>query len=284
LKLCPALLVSAPASGQGKTTLTAALARLHRNQGQNVHVFKCGPDFLDPMILQRASGNPVYQLDLWMGGQSHCQQLLYQAASVADLILIEGVMGLYDGEPSSADLAILFNIPVVAVIDASAMAETFGAVAQELATYRKGLSLAGVFANRVAGSTHIEMLRTSLPANLAWLGALSHHDSVSLHSRHLGLVQANEIDDLDLRLDKLAEKLSNNPISELPPAVAFTLPDKFVDSISPTLAGVRIAVAADTAFSFVYHANLNLLQTLGAQLIFFSPLNDASIPGVDSLY
>src|SRR5207253_8691577 len=110
---CPALFISAPASGQGKTTVTAALARRHRQLGRRVRVFKTGPDFLDPMILERASGGPVYPMDLWMGGEDHCRQLLYDAAGEADLILIEGVMGLFDGAPSSADLAALFGIPVL---------------------------------------------------------------------------------------------------------------------------------------------------------------------------
>jgi len=101
---CPALLISAPASGQGKTTATAALARWHVQQGRRVRVFKTGPDFLDPMVLERASGAPVYQLDLWMGGEAHCRQLLWQAAQEADLILVEGVMGLHDGSSSTADL------------------------------------------------------------------------------------------------------------------------------------------------------------------------------------
>lgn len=101
---CPALLVTAPASGQGKTTLVAALARRQRNLGRRVRVFKVGPDFLDPMVLERASGNPVYQLDLFMGGTAHCRRLLHEAAGAADLILVEGVMGLLDGESSSADL------------------------------------------------------------------------------------------------------------------------------------------------------------------------------------
>ncbi|HET9108878.1 MAG TPA: hypothetical protein VFN79_16990 [Steroidobacteraceae bacterium] len=132
---CPALLVSAPASGQGKTTVTAALARHHAAQGRVVQVLKTGPDFLDPMILERASGRPVYQLDLWMGGEAHCRSLLHEAAGAADLILVEGVMGLYDGTPSSADLARLFGLPVLAVIDAEAMAQTFGAIAYGLAHY-----------------------------------------------------------------------------------------------------------------------------------------------------
>ena len=110
---CPAVLIAAPASGQGKTTVTAALARLHRNQGRKVRVFKCGPDFLDPMILERASGAPVYQLDMWMVGEQESRRLLWEAAAEADLILIEGVMGLFDGTPSSADLARHFGVPVL---------------------------------------------------------------------------------------------------------------------------------------------------------------------------
>ncbi|HHN5168056.1 TPA: cobyrinate a,c-diamide synthase, partial [Pseudomonas aeruginosa] len=119
---CPALLIAAPASGQGKTTVTAALARLHARQGRRVRVFKCGPDFLDPMILARASGAPVYQLDLWMVGEAEARRLLARAAGEADLILIEGVMGLFDGNPSAADLARRFGVPVLGVINGAAMA------------------------------------------------------------------------------------------------------------------------------------------------------------------
>ena len=108
-RACPALLVAAPASGQGKTSVTAALARRHRDLGRRVRVFKTGPDFLDPMILERASGQPVYQLDLYMVGEADCRRLLHEAAATADLILIEGAMGLFDGPPASADLAALPN-------------------------------------------------------------------------------------------------------------------------------------------------------------------------------
>ena len=284
MKHCPALLVSAPASGQGKTTITAALARLHRNQGRRVHVFKTGPDFLDPMILQQASGNPVYQLDLWMGGQAHCQQLLYQAAITADLILIEGVMGLFDGEPSSADVAAIFGIPVLAVIDATAMAQTFGAVAHGLATYRSELRFMGVLANQVASTSHADMLQESISPNMPWLGAIFRDKSCQLPSRHLGLVQADEIDDIDQRLDRLAEHLSKTALNALPPPVTFTAPNIAPSALPQTLKDVRIAVAADSAFSFVYHANLNLLQAMGAKLVTFSPLNDTALPDVDSLY
>ena len=284
MRQCPALLIAAPASGQGKTTVTAALARFHRNQGRKVRIFKAGPDFLDPMILEQASGHPVYQLDLWMGGQAHCQQLLYQAATTADLILIEGVMGLFDGEPSSADLAATFGIPILVVIDATAMAQTFGAVTHGLATYRSDIRFAGALANQVASATHAEMLKESLLQDMPWLGALSRDKNNQLPSRHLGLVQADEINDLDQRLDTLAERLSQTALNALPPSVVFMPHDVTPDELPQTLKDIRIAVASDSAFSFVYYANLDLLQAMGAKLTFFSPLNDAELPDAESLY
>lgn len=278
---CPALFIAASGSGRGKTTVTAALARHHRDLGRRVRVFKTGPDFLDPMILERASGTPVYQLDLWMGGEDHCRRLLYDAAGEADLILIEGVMGLFDGDRSSADLAALFDIPVLAVIDGSAMAQTFGAVAHGLATYRPGLPFAGVFANRVAGEGHYEMLVESLPPGLAGCGWLARDENVGLPERHLGLVQAAEVDDLDARIARAAAAL-NSVDENLPPPVAFGGPA--LESVPSLLKGVSIAVARDSAFAFLYRANLELLSTLGAQLVYFSPIADETLPECDAVY
>ncbi len=282
---CPALFVSASASGQGKTTVTAALARLHAEQGRRVRVFKTGPDFLDPMILERASGQPAYQLDLWMGGEDHCRALLYEAARQADLILIEGVMGLFDGRPSSADLAQLFGVPVLAVIDAEAMAQSFGAVAHGLASYRVGLPFHGVLANRVAGAVHAQMTEQGMPPGLVHCGALLRDSGFELPDRHLGLVQAEEVGDLDGRLAAAAAALRRTKLAELPPAVEFVAPASASSGeLQRPLAGTRIGIARDRAFSFLYPANLDLLANLGAELVFFSPLVDARLPGVDSLY
>lgn len=282
---CPAVLIAAPASGQGKTTATAALARWHRQQGRRVRVFKTGPDFLDPMVLELASGQPVYQLDLWMGGEAHCRELLYRAACEADLILVEGVMGLHDGEASSAGLAMRFGLPVLAVIDGSAMAQTFGAIALGLATYRPGLHMAGVLANRVGSESHAQMLRDSLPEGMAWFGALPRNEAHALPSRHLGLVQAEEVADLDQRIDLAAQALGRLAPA-VPPVVSFEAPEQLdlACSASGSLQGVRIAVARDAAFSFLYPANLDTLRELGATLHFFSPLQDTSLPEADSLY
>lgn len=283
---CPALLIAAPASGQGKTSVTAALARRHRQLGRRVRVFKVGPDFLDPMVLARASGAPVQQLDLWMGGEAHCQALLHEAATQADLILVEGVMGLHDGEPSSAELALRFGLPVLAVIDGSAMAQTFGALALGLMRYREGLTLAGVLANRVAGEGHAALLRASLPAPMRWWGSLPRDEQMALPERHLGLVQAGELTDLDTRLDRAAAALSPEAAA-LPPEVTFDPPEPSETTVASPLQplhGVRIAVARDAAFAFIYPANLTQLEALGAELHFFSPLKDAALPACDAVW
>ena len=281
MSACPALLVAAPSSGQGKTTVTAALARLHARQGRRVTVFKCGPDFLDPQIHAVASGRPCYNLDLGMCGEADARWRLARAAADSDLILVEGVMGLFDGEPSAADIACRFNLPVMALIDARAMAQTFGAVAHGLASYRPGLPFAGVLANRVGSARHVEMLRASLPPGMGWFGALPRSDD-SLPERHLGLLQAAEIDDLEARLDALADELARTSAGALPPAVDF--PVAPAPEVSPLLAGRRLAVARDAAYGFIYPANLDTLRQLGAEIRFFSPLTATALPDCDAVW
>ncbi len=213
--LCPAILIAAPASGQGKTTVTAALARLHTRQGWRVRVFKCGPDFLDPYWHTLASGAPVYQLDLWMTGEADCRARLYAAAQEADLIIVEGVMGLFDGNPSAADLAQHFGLPVLAVVDASAMAGTFGALAFGLQHYRAGMPWAGVLANRVASVRHAGMLQMSLKEPASWMGALMRNAAMTLPERHLGLTVASEVVDALERLDAAADALATTPLGQM---------------------------------------------------------------------
>jgi cobyrinic acid a,c-diamide synthase len=277
-----ALLVAAVASGQGKTTVTAALARKLVRMGKRVRVFKCGPDFIDPMLLERASGAPVRSLDLWMVGKDLCRDQLAQAAAEADVILLEGVMGLYDGTPSSADLAREFGVPVMAVIDASAMAQTAGALVHGLRDYGP-VEMAGVIANRVASEGHAKMVAASL-RDIPLFATLP-RQARSLPERHLGLVLPGEVSDIDTLLDNLADQLvfdeaaweQLRPVRiEIPPAPA---------APAPLLAGKTIAVARDPAFMFIYPANLDTLRSLGATLKFFSPLADEALPvEADAVY
>ena len=290
---CPAILVAAPASGQGKTTVTAALARLHARQGRRVRVFKCGPDFLDPHWHSLASGAPVYQLDLWMTGEAECHARLSAAAQEADLILVEGVMGLFDGTPSAADLARRFGLRVLAVVDASAMAGTFGALAFGLQHYRPDMPWAGVLANRVASEGHAGMLQHSLNEPDDWLGALMRNAALSLPERHLGLTVASEVPDALARLDAAADALQDTPLGQMTLA---QLQDRWSTSFAPLsgqaalagtpplLQGRRIAVARDAAFCFIYAANLDCLQAMGAELCFFSPLADEALPACDAVW
>ena len=279
---CPALFITAPGSNHGKTTITAALARYHVEQGRKVRVFKSGPDFLDPMILERACGLPVHQLDLWMMGETECRRLLYEAALEADLILIEGVMGLFDGEPCSADVAELFSVPTLAVIDATGSAQTLGALAYGLAGYRPGLKFAGVLANNVASLRHNEMIMQGMPSDLRYFGGIPRDSRFVLPERHLGLVQAEEVLDLESRMLAAATAIASTGLTNLPEAVEFISPDH--KAPPQLLSGIRIGIARDTAFSFIYAANLDLLRAMGATLTFFSPLADAALPDVDSIY
>ncbi len=279
---CPTLFVGAPASGQGKTSIVAGLARLHARQGRRVKIFKCGPDFLDPMIHAFASGSPCENLDLWMCGEDDAAMRLARAAEDADLILVEGVMGLFDGTPSGADIARCFKLPVLAVIDAGAMAGTFGAIAHGLAHYQPDLPFHGVLANRVGGAAHADMLEAGLRDDMSWCGAVPRDAEATLPERHLGLHRAEEIADLGARLDHMADHLMQTPLAVLP------APTFLAASQSPLLprllAGRRIAIARDAAFAFIYPANLECLTDLGATLEFFAPLAGDPIPDCDALW
>ncbi|NEX62081.1 cobyrinate a,c-diamide synthase [Noviherbaspirillum galbum] len=279
------MLVSAIASGQGKTTLTAALARRLRREGKRVRVFKTGPDFLDPMLLERASGAPVYQLDLWMVGEAVCRRMIADAARDADVVLIEGVMGLYDGQPSSADLANAFGIPVLLALDASAMAQTAGALVLGLRDYGP-VRLAGVIANRVGGEGHARMVADAL-RGVQLLGHLPRQER-SLPERHLGIHQADEVAGLDGLLDGLADALhlSQDALDGITEIMldATAAPPSEPMPHAP-LRGKTIAIARDAAFAFLYRANLDCLEAMGASLAYFSPLRDEPVPAqADAVY
>ena len=239
----PAAMITAPGSGQGKSMVTAALARLHRNAGRKVRVFKHGPDYLDPMVLEVASGQPVYQLHPWMTGEGECRWRLAEAAQDADLILVEGSMGLFDGDPSSADLAKLMGIPALPVIDARGMAQTFGAIALGMANFDPALPVRQVIANRIGSARHGDMLRESLPDGIELLGAIPRNETMNIPDRHLGLVQAGELNGLNQRLDAAAEVLAEAGLDGLPLPV--TLEAEKPEPPPKLLNGVRIAIARE---------------------------------------
>ena len=262
--------------------MVAALARLHTRLGRKVLVFKCGPDFLDPQIHAIASGTPCYNIDLWMCGEVDAAWRLAEAACTADLILVEGVMGLYDGTPSVAELASRLGLPILAVIDGAAMANSFGAIAYGLRHYRPGTPLNAAFANRVGSARHAEMLGQSLPPEIAWYGHLPRDVDAALPERHLGLLPASEIADLSQRIERMADLLARTAAAELPPPVNFQ--DVRPPFIEPLLRGKTIAVARDAAFCFLYPANIDCLIALGATLTYFSPLADSTLPVCDAVW
>ena len=285
---CPALFISAPASGQGKTTITASLARLLHRNGKTVRIFKFGPDYLDPQILERGSNTPVVQLDLWMAGEEWCRLELFRAVSKgkADIILIEGAMGLFDGTPSSADLAAKFGIPVVLIMNISAMAQTAAAIAVGLRNYRDDFNMIGVIANYCGSNYHAKLVRDELPDDLPLLAALKRTDAVKLPERHLGLVQPSEMGEnfteqcLEAGADLLEESGILTHIDRLK-HVTFHPPSQLIDTTtisSKLLMGITIAIAKDDAFSFTYTANITLLKDMGASICYFSPIHDDSIP------
>lgn len=291
---CPALMIASPSSGQGKTTFTATLARAHVKQGLKVAVFKMGPDYLDPMIHEVATGQTVYNLDLWMMGEQHCRELLFHAAQHNDLILIESLMGLHDNQPSSAEFARLFNIPVLLLMNVAKYAQTAAAIVHGLhhypSTSAQPFTLHGVVGNRVGSDNHHRILEETLSDK--YLGSIRRDDNLQLPHRHLGLIQAQELDNLEQMLEHTAEQLINDAFSaekllQLPPAVEFTqavLSQTETNSTNKHFINKTIAIAKDAAFSFIYPANIDYLKTNGASIKYFSPLQNEAVPIADMLW
>jgi cobyrinic acid a,c-diamide synthase len=289
------LFLSAPASGQGKTTITAALARLLTRQGKTVRIFKTGPDYLDPQILAQASQQDVVPLDMWMAGEQWCQHQLYLAAQTADIILVEGAMGMFDGEPSSADLAARFSIPIAIVMDVKGMAQTVAAIATGLANFRDDIQIAGLIANNCGSERHRELIEDALPDSLPLLACIARSETMALPERHLGLVQASEVqEELEQRFEAGADYLAQagidtllaqiKPVEFHASSIDSELDSPLLASDDQPLSNTTIAVAKDAAFSFIYDANIRCLEKLGAKIIFFSPITDAAVPNADALW
>lgn len=277
---CLATLIAAPSSGQGKTIFCAALARNLHNQGKRVQVFKLGPDYLDPAIHERASGQSVYNLDLWVMGEHHCRELLAKAAAENDVILVESVMGLHDNQPSNAEFCQLFGLSVTLILDVAKFAQTAAAIVSGLSRYDIGIKIDSVIGNKVGSDNHHLLMRHAIGDLYA--GSMRHDFRFEIAERHLGLVQASDIKNLDNQLDLAAEALDEFEISVALTNVAFLSPKKIaVDSL---LEGKTIAIAKDAAFSFIYPVNKQVLQNAGAKLLYFSPLDNDALPECDALW
>ena len=271
-----AIIVGAPASGSGKTLVTLGLLRALRNRGVRVASAKVGPDYIDPRFHEAATGRTCYNLDPWAMSQGQIHGLVDELGRDADIILIEGVMGLFDGprgaKGSTADLAFMLQVPVLLTVDCRHQGQSVAALVHGFTRYRLGLRIAGIILNRVSSDRHEAMLRDVLGERV--LGVLRHDDSLQLPSRHLGLVQAEENQQLEEFIETAASRVAHETILDRILAIA-TQP--FVESVIrsdlPPL-GQSIAVARDSAFSFAYPHLLDGWRAAGAELSFFSPLAD----------
>jgi cobyrinic acid a,c-diamide synthase len=277
------LLISAPASGVGKTTLTLALARAFRDRALAVQCFKSGPDYIDPAFHAAATGRVSVNLDSWAMTRPTIDALVARGAD-ADLVLAEGSMGLFDGVAApgvsgtgaTADIASMMGWPVLLVIDPTGQAQTAAAVAAGLRDFRKNVRLAGVVLNRVASPRHESLVRGALTdAGIPVLGALPRHAAIELPKRHLGLVQAEEQRDIDHLIGEAARFITQHVDLD---AVLQSAADWSAKPASPiaTLSppGQRIALARDAAFSFIYPHMLEAWRAAGAEIMTFSPLAD----------
>jgi len=286
----PRLLIGGVSSGVGKTTFTIGLCRALRRRGLNVALFKCGPDYLDPTYHRLASGRTAHNLDSWLMGRDALLDTFTRNASTADVALIEGVMGLYDGASptemtgSSAEIAQILDAPIALVCDASGMARSVAAIAHGFATFEPDVALRALICNHIGSPGHLDLLRRA-STRIPVLGGLLADARVALPERHLGLHTADELDTEPL-LEAWADRVEQScdvaalldiarSAAPLPAAAPIALP------LAPRC---RIAIAQDAAFHFYYDANLRLLERAGAELIAFSPVSDSQLPECDGVY
>lgn len=278
------LVISAPASGAGKTTLMLALARAFRDRGLAVQCFKSGPDYIDPAFHLAATGRVSVNIDSWAMSRDAIETLVARGGD-ADLVLAEGSMGLFDGVATpglsgtgaSADLAEMMGWPVLLVLDPSGQAQTAAAVAAGLRDFRKGVRVAGVVLNRVASPRHEDLVRQAMQAaGISVLGALPRHAAIALPERHLGLVQAEELSRLNELINEAARLITGcvdlDAVLKLADCNWMPAPAISVARVRPP--GQRIALARDAAFSFIYPHILEGWRAAGAEIVPFSPLAD----------
>jgi cobyrinic acid a,c-diamide synthase len=285
--LVKAVVVAAPSSGSGKTLVTLGLLRALRNRGVRVASAKVGPDYIDPRFHEAATGRPCYNLDPWAMAPDQIAGLVNVLGQDADLLVIEGVMGLFDGPPggmgSTADLAFQLQLPVLLTIDCRHQAQSVAALVHGFSRYRLGMRVSGVILNRVSSDRHEAILREALGERV--LAVLRQMDSLHLPSRHLGLVQAEEYQELEQLIESAASAVAHETILDRILSIA-TQPvaeSAIRRSLAPL--GQNIAVASDRAFSFAYPHLLDDWRREGVTLSFFSPLADeAPDPRADAVF
>ncbi len=291
---CPAIVVAGAASGVGKTSIALGLAAALARRGMRVQTFKVGPDFLDPGYLALASGRVSYNLDSWMCGSDYAKNLYARKTADADIAVVEGVMGMYDGADavhsrgSTADIAALLGAPVLLVVNARGAARSLAAVVKGFCEFERDARIAGVVANFCGGERHAGILRDALAgANLPPLMAAMPKGALpELSSRHLGLVSADARIFTARTIQQLADAVESHAgMDALIAAASSSITRKPEAARPPSAPLARIGVAMDEAFHFYYHDSLEALEQAGAQLVRFSPVRDAALPdGLDGLY
>lgn len=282
--MMPAFIIAGTHSGVGKTTVTLGLMAALRRRGMTVQPFKVGPDFIDPTHHTAICGRNSRNLDTFMMGEDGVRRSYLSAIRGADVAVVEGVMGLYDGigggeEASTAHVAKVLSIPVVLVVNVHGMSRSAAALIHGFRSFDPSVNITGVILNQVGSERHLEALRESV--NIRIFGALPRRKSISLPSRHLGLAMGFEIDhDVNALADLVEE---NVLLDELLDACALPIDVTETESTGSVESCVRIAIALDEAFCFYYQDNIDRLRSAGAEMIPFSPIRDA-LPDADGIY
>ena len=290
----PGIIISAPTSGAGKTTITLGILRALRNKGLKVSAAKIGPDYIDSKFHERAGSGKCINLDTWGMNKPQLQYLASETSKDSDIFVIEGVMGLFDGalqsgesgNGSTASAALELGIPIILVIDASSQAQSVAALASGFLNHDKQLNFAGVILNRVSSERHGKLLESALSdSGIKVLGTIPSDNDLNLPSRHLGLVQAEEIDALEQFIHKASKSISSNvDLSAIKEASKSSISSSTEANFLKPL-GQHIAVARDLAFNFAYTHILENWMRLGAKLSYFSPLaNEAPDNSCDAIY
>lgn len=284
----PRIMIAAPASGSGKTTVTCAVLRAIIKNGSKPSSFKCGPDYIDPMFHTEVLGVDATNLDIFLTGENTCRYLLHKYSQKSDIAVIEGVMGYYDGlltdtRYSSYHIAKITNTPVVLVLCCKGMSYTAAAIVKGMASFKDDSNIKGVILNNTSEKMYAvykEIIEKE--TDIKVIGYMPNLPDCNFDSRHLGLITATETENLQQKLDKLADTAVRTIDIDMLRELANTAPLlEYENIIIGKKFNVNIAVAKDKAFCFYYKSALSLLEQLGASITYFSPIKDSKLPDCD---